>query len=110
MELILNIYEGKKVVKTYKAQTIDFSYGVVEDVLDALNFESMKTGSNAEIASMVIKCSKQLKPFLMDIFDGLTAEEVRRTHIQDIIKVFKDLYRYATNEISQSVIAGDEKN
>ena len=44
MELTLNIYEGKKVVKTYKAQTIDFSFGVVEDVLDALNFESMKTG------------------------------------------------------------------
>jgi hypothetical protein len=110
MELTLNIYEGKKVIKTYKAQTIDFSFGVVEDVLDALNFESMKTGSNAEIASMVIKCSKQLKPFLMDIFDGLTADEVRHTHIQDIIKVFKDLYRYATNEISQSVIAGDEKN
>ena len=110
MELTLNIYEGKKEVKTYKAQTIDFSYGVVEDVLDALNFESMKTGSNTEIASMVIKCSKQLKPFLMDIFDGLTAEEVRHVHIQDIIKVFKDLYRYATNEISQSVIAGDEKN
>ena len=110
MELTLNIYEGKKVVKTYKAQTIDFSFGVVEDVLDALNFESMKTGSNTEIASMVIKCSKQLKPFLMEIFDGLTADEVRHTHIQDIIKVFKDLYRYATNEISQSVIAGDEKN
>jgi len=108
MELTLNIYEGKKVVKTYKAQTIDFSYGVVEDVLDALNFENMKTGSNAEIASMVIKCSKQLKPFLMDIFDGLTADEVRHTHIQDIIKVFKDLYRYATSEIAQ--IAGDEKN
>lgn len=108
MELTLNIYEGNKITKTYKAQTIDFSFGVVEDVLDALNFESMKTGSNAEIANMVIKCSKQLKPFLMDIFDGLTADEVRHTHIQDIIKVFKDLYRYATNEIAQ--IAGDEKN
>ena len=44
----------------------------------------------------------------MDIFDGLTAEEIRRVQIQDIIKVFKDLYRYATNEIAQ--IAGDEKN
>lgn len=110
MTIKLPIYEGSKIIKTYEAQTIDFSFGVVEDVLDALNFESMKTGSNTEIASMVIKCSKQLKPFLMDIFDGLSAEEVRHTHIQDIIKVFKDLYRYATNEISQSIIAGDEKN
>ncbi len=108
MTLTLNIYEGNKIVKTYNAETIDFSFGVVEDVLDALNFENMRTGSNAEIAAMVVKCSKQLKPFLMDIFSGLTAEEVRHTHIQDIIKVFKDLYRYATKEISQ--IAGDEKN
>ena len=88
MTIKLPIYEGNKVVKTYEAQTIDFSFGVVEDVLDALNFENMKTGSNAEIAAMVVKCSKQLKPFLMDIFSGLTAEEVRHTHIQDIIKVF----------------------
>lgn len=108
MTIKLPIYEGDKVVKTYEAQTIDFSFGVVEDVLDALNFENMKTGNNAEIAAMVVKCSKQLKPFLMDIFSGLTADEVRHTHIQDIIKVFKDLYRYATNEIAQ--IAGDEKN
>lgn len=108
MTLTLNIYEGNKIVKTYNAETIDFSFGVVEDVLDALNFENMKTGSNAEIAAMVVKCSKQLKPFLMDIFSGLTAEEVRHTHIQDIIKVFKDLYRYATKEIAQ--ITGDKKN
>lgn len=108
MELKLNIYEGKKVVKTYTAQTIDFSMGVIEDVLDALDFENMKTGSNTEIASMVIKCSKQLKPFLMDIFDGLTAEEVRKTRIQNIIEVFKGLYRYATSELA--LIAGDEKN
>ena len=108
MTLTLNIYEGNKIVKTYNAETIDFSFGVVEDVLDALNFENMKTGSNAEIAAMVVKCSKQLKPFLMDIFSGLTAEEVRHTHIQDIIKVFKDLYRYATKDIAQ--ITGDEKN
>lgn len=108
MTLTLNIYEGNKIVKTYNAETIDFSFSVVEDVLDALDFENMKTGSNAEIAAMVVRCSKQLKPFLMDIFSGLTAEEVRHTHIQDIIKVFKDLYRYATKEIAQ--IAGDEKN
>lgn len=108
MTLTLNIYEGNKIVKTYNAETIDFSFGVVEDVLDALNFENMKTGSNAEIAAMVVKCSKQLKPFLMDIFSGLTAEEVRHTHIQDIIKVFKELYRYFTSEISQ--VTGDEKN
>ena len=68
MELTLKIYKGKKVEKEYKTDTIDCSFGVVEDILDALDFESMKNGTNAEIAATVIKCSKQLKPFLKDIF------------------------------------------
>ena len=108
MELILKIYEGKTVAKEYKAQTIDFSFGVVEDVLDALDFENMKTGSNAEIAAMVVKCSKQLKPFLMDIFEGVTADEIRNTRIQNLIEVFKGLYQFATAELTQA--AGDAKN
>ena len=39
MELKLKIYKGKKVVKEYTTDTIDCSYGVVEDVLDVLDFE-----------------------------------------------------------------------
>ena len=55
MNLILNIYDGQNVIKTYKAETLDFSFGVVEDVLDALDFENMKTGSKAELAGVIIK-------------------------------------------------------
>lgn len=106
--LILKIYDGKTVKKEYKAETVDFSFGVIEDVLDALDFEHMKTGSNAELAVMVTKCSKQLKPFLMDIFEGLTAEEIRHTKISNLIEIFRDLYRYATNELA--IAAGTEKN
>lgn len=99
MELKLPIYEGAQIVKTYTTDTINFSFGVVEDVLNALNFDEMKTGDNKELAIMILKCSKQLKPFLMDLFEGVTADEVRKTKIQDLIIVFKGLYEYATGEI-----------
>lgn len=108
MELTLKIYEGKNIVKTYTAETIDFSFGVVEDILDALDFENMKTGDNKELATMVIKCSKQLKPFLMDIFDGVTPEEIRHTRMQNLIEVFRGLYQYATAELGAA--AGNTKN
>lgn len=108
MELTLKIYDGKKVVKTYKAETIDFSFGTVEDILDALNFESMKTGDKAELAAMVVKCSKQLKPFLKDIFEGVTDEEIRNTRMKNLIEVFKGLYDFAAQELG--TITGDEKN
>lgn len=106
MELTLNIYEGKKVKKTYTAETIDFSFGVVEDILDALNFENMKTGDKTELATMVVKCSKQLKPFLKDLFDGVTDDEIRHTRMQNLIEIFKGLYDYATKELTQA--AGDD--
>ena len=108
MELTLKIYKGKEVEKEYTTDTIDFSYGVVEDILDALDLENMKNGTNAELAARVIKCSRQLKPFLKDMFGGVTDEEIRRTHIQNLIEIFKGLFKYATDELG--LITGDEKN
>ena len=101
MELTLNVYKknSKEIEKVYKTETLNLSWGVIEDILDALNLGEMKTGSNVELAGMVIKCSKQLKPFLMDLFDGLTADEVRNTHIDNLIELFGNLYRYATAEL-----------
>lgn len=102
----LKIYEGKTVVKEYHAETIDLSFGVIEDVLDALDFENMKNQS--EMAGMIVKASKQLKPFLKDIFDGVTDEEIRHTRIQNLIDIFKDLYKYAMQELGAAV--GNTKN
>lgn len=108
MELVLKIYEGRKVVKEYKAETIDFSFGIIEDVLDALDFENMD--SQTEIAGMIIKASKQLRPLLKDIFDGVTDEEIRNTRMQNLIEVFKGLYMYAMQELGKTAAAGNEKN
>ena len=109
MEIKLKIYNGNEVEKVYTAETIDFSFGVIEDVLDALDLENMKTGSKAELASVIIKCSKQLRPFLKDIFPGVSDEEIRRTHIQNLVEVFRGLYQYATAELG-AVTEGTEKN
>lgn len=114
MELTLKIYEGKKVVKTYTADTIDFSFGVVEDVLDALDLENMtgKDGklNNMSIAAAAIKASKHLKPFLRDMFDGVTDDELRTVRMQNLAEIFKGLYDYAVNELGLAVGSGDEKN
>lgn len=108
MQLTLKIYDKKTVVKTYTAETLDFSFGVVEDILDALDFEHMSNGNNLELAAVIVKCSKQLKPFLMDIFDGVTADEIRHTRMQNLIEIFRGLYQYATKELGAA--AGDAKN
>lgn len=104
----LKIYEGKTVVKEYHAETIDLSFGIVEDVLDALDFENM--GSQTEIAGMIIKASKQLRPLLKDVFDGVTDDEIRHTRIQNLVDIFRDLYKYAMQELGKTATAGNTKN
>lgn len=107
MTLKLNIYDGAKIVKTYTSDTIDCSFGVVEDILNALNFESIKTGNKLELAAMVIKCMDQLKPFLKEIFVGVTDEELRKAKMSNIVDVFKNLYYFANVELGKVT---DEKN
>ena len=107
MTLELNIYSGAKIVKTYTTDTIDCSFGVVEDVLNALNFESIKTGNKFELAAMVVNCMDQLKPFLKEIFAGVTDEELRKAKMSNIIDIFKSLYDFANVELGRVT---DEKN
>lgn len=102
----LKIYEGKTVVKEYRAEIIDLSFGVIEDVLDALDFENMT--DQKQLAGMIVKASKQLRPFLKDIFEGVTDDEIRHTRIQNIIEIFKDLYKYTMQELGAA--AGNPKN
>ena len=72
-----------------------------------MKLEELKTGNKTELATMIIKCSKQLKPFLMDLFPGVTAEEIRKTHVQNLVEVFRGLFDYATRELGA---AAGEKN
>lgn len=102
----LKIYEGKNVVKEYNAETLDLSFGVIEDILDALDFENMT--DQKQLAGMIVKASKQLRPFLRDVFDGVTDDEIRHTRINNLVAIFKDLYTYAMTELGAA--AGNTKN
>ena len=39
MELKLNIYNKKEIVKTYTAETYDLMFGTVEDLIDLINLD-----------------------------------------------------------------------
>jgi len=100
MELKLNVYNRKEVVKTYTCDTLDCSFGVVEDIIDILNADSANfdISDTKQLAATVVKCSKQLKPFLKDLFD-ISDDELRNTHVSEIIEVLKGVFSYATTEL-----------
>jgi len=92
MELKLHIYNEKnkkELVKTHVASSYDLMLGTTEDIMNIIDTEKM--GDNMEMAKMVVKGYKQLKPLLFDIFPKLTEEELRGVKVKELIPLFANV-------------------
>lgn len=100
----LNIYEKKEIVKTYTADTYDLPFGIVEDVADAVNLDSLKTGDDVEIiklvGNLVLKSMDTIKVLIKDVFDGITDEEIRKTTVPEIAQVLVDIVKFTIDQLS----------
>ena len=96
-DLKLNIYNGKEIEKTYVAEEIDIMFGTVEDLLEVINFDNLKDEN--EVVKVVIATLKNLKPFLKQIFDGLTDDEIKRTKVKELVPLFIKIVKYSVDEL-----------
>lgn len=119
MKIELNTYkkEGLKNVvdKTFVADTSNIFTSTIEDLLEVLDLDTLKTldlnninDSAGAIAVMVTKASKQVKPLIVDCFE-MTEEDYRKTKITDVIKAVIAIVRSAFADI-MSVNEVAEKN
>lgn len=92
MELKLNIYNGKVIEKTYITDTYDLMYGTIEDVLNVIDLD--KIDKSVELGKMIIRLLPLIKPFLKDVFDDLTDEELRRTKVKEVKQIFEKIFSY----------------
>lgn len=107
-EMKLNIYskENKnEIEKTYTTDSLDLMFGTVEDILNVIDLD--KLDDEKAIAIMIVKAWRQLKPFLKDIFEGLTDEEMTRIKIKEMIPLFSDIFRGIAENLN---ILGNGKN
>lgn len=107
MELKLNIYNKKEIEKTYTNDTYDLMFGTVEDFLELINVDEMKTGSDAEIVLLVGKALPKgmgtIKTLLKDVFDGITDEELKKTKVKEITRVLVNIVKYSITEINKGM-------
>ena len=107
----LNIYDKKRIVKTYEAETYDLMWGTVEDITEALKLDEMKTGNKDEIVKMavtlVVEAKSTVNDLIKDIFEGITDEELRNTRVAEIASVLVDVVMYTLKELNKG---SKEKN
>lgn len=103
MELKLNVYDKKEVVKTYTAETYDILFGTVEDLVEIIDLDSVQNGNDGEIIKLALKLVINgmdiLKPLLKDIFDGLTDEELKKTKVSEVANVLVEVVKFTISQI-----------
>ena len=105
MELKLNIYEKKNIVKTYTVETYDLMFGTVEDLLNVIDIDNIQAGDKTELVKAIAKILAHsldvVKPFLKDVFEGLTDAELRNTKLKEIIDVIANIITYSIEQITK---------
>ncbi len=107
MELKLDTYKlenGKEVIdKTFYSQDFSLKYGTVEDFVGIIDFEQIKTGSDAEIALLIWKAIANgtdiINSLLKKVFIGITDEDLRNANTASIVKVLVDLAQFTILEV-----------
>lgn len=90
--LKLNIYSAEdkqKIEKTYTAESYDLMLGTVEDIMQLIDVDKMT--DNKAITAMVVKGYSKVKPFIKDVFNGVTDEELNRVKVKELIPAFIDI-------------------
>lgn len=111
MELTIEIpkKENKKEIeKIYTAEAYDLPFGIVNNILETLDFEST---DNMTLGLAILKNIKEVKPLMLDIFEGLTEEELNRVGTTKLVpivfKIFINTKEQLTTEIKN--VMGEHK-
>ena len=110
MELKLNIYKNQKEIeKTYSVTNYDLTYGTIDDVLTLFDLD--KLDNNVELIKVVIKSLNSFKPLLLDVFDGLTEEELRNTKVKELVTVIVGIAMTAKDQLQDEIknVMGEHK-
>ena len=114
----LDIYgkkDGKKqIVKTYEVKEYDIMFGAIEDLTKEVKLDDLADINDAAIIRLVgrlmVDSMDTIKDLLMDIFDGITEEEIRNTKVKDVARVLVDAVLYTIIQIDRSFSWGSSKN
>ncbi|MBR2481402.1 MAG: hypothetical protein IKB58_00915 [Oscillospiraceae bacterium] len=92
--LKLYVFDGADIKKCYQCDAYDVRLATVEDVAQALRVDRMDAVSRDEIRKAAARCPGKIHDALLDMFDGLTAEEAEQAMRWNVADVFRDLFAW----------------
>ena len=115
----LNVMNKKQVEKTYTLESYDILYGTILDLTEAIDLEELarqldpNSRDNVafiKIVTNLIYSSRDLiNELLLDMFEGLTMEELRRVGTNDIVVCLIELIGQAFPLIRRATSSVEKK-
>ena len=114
MEIKLNIYDGNKIVKTYTANEVNLSFGVIEDILELIDVDKLTATTDdvalmKEVIKVIARAFGQVKTILREMFPDITEDELKHARMKDIALILIDTFKFAFAEIA-GLATGKAKN
>ena len=97
----LNIYKDQTTVeKTYEAAAYDLMWGTVDDLLGIIE-KAQDIKDMTALGQIILENKPRIDELLLDIFssNGLTAEELRRTKVKELVPLFGELFQMVTASV-----------
>lgn len=110
MRLTLTTYENDRqtVAKTYTAEKIDLSFGVMRRLLKAIDPEKIDLNDTKALGLALLGAWEQVEPMLMDMFPGVSSEELDTVKLSNLVEIAQQAFIYLSGEIGK--IGSGSKN
>lgn len=110
MELKLNIYDKQRlVVKTYTRQDYNVLWGTIEDFLNVLDVDSLVNATNSDslfaaLSRLLNVHRETINPLMLDIFEGLTEDELKYTTAKEVITVLAGVCGFRLDQFKEFIL------
>ena len=106
-EIKLNVYNKNKVVKTYKTSDLYVEVGVVEEIFKLVDIDKLldSKATQEELGTMILKVLVKgwdcFKDVILEVFEGMTEEEFKHTHLNEVASVIMTILFSALNDLNK---------
>ncbi|MCR5652231.1 MAG: hypothetical protein K6F88_00355 [Ruminococcus sp.] len=103
----LNIYDKKKIVKTFETDEYKLKWGVLSDLIDAIEIDDFNTVTEDDLANLFINIAPLAKDkieyILLDMFEDITLDDIREAAVDDMAICLSDAVKYVFKQVKKNV-------
>lgn len=98
---------AQEIEKVYEAETFALPFGLIDEVLAVFDVDEEDENNvidNSKLGLGIVKAGAKIRPLILQIFPGLTKEELKRVDIfTGIVPLLFDIFNEAKAQLADKV-------